>query len=55
VSISEGYTSFSTANYKSADAVMLMESAAAAPTYGTQTPTGLLSASIDVNVVFELK
>jgi len=55
VSISEGYTSFSTANYKSADAVMLMETAAATQSYGTQTPTGLLSASIDVSVVFELK
>ena len=56
VSISEGYTSFSTANYKSADAVMLMETAAVAEqAYGTQTPTGLLSASIDVSVVFELK
>ena len=57
VSISEGYASFSTANYKSADAVMMLESAALAeePTYGTQTPTGLLSASIDVSVVFELK
>ena len=54
VSISEGYTSFSTANYKSADAVMLMETAAVAESYGTQTPTGLLSASIDVSVVFEL-
>ncbi len=54
VSISEGYTSFATANYKSADAVMMMEAAPAAA-YGTQTPTGLLSASIDVNVVFELK
>ena len=54
VSISEGYSSFTTANYKTADAVMMVE-AAAAPTYGTQTPTGLLSSSIDVNVVFELK
>ena len=54
VSISEGYSTFTTANYKSADAVIMME-AAAAPTYGTQTPTGLLSSSIDVNVVFELK
>jgi len=55
VSISEGYSSFTTANYKSLDAVMMMEAAAPATSYGTQTPTGLLSASIDVNVVFELK
>ena len=55
ISISEGYSTFTTANYKSADAVMMMEAAAPAATYGTQTPTGLLSASIDVNVVFELK
>ena len=55
VSISEGYSSFSTANYKTADAVMMMEAAAPAPTYGTQPPTGLLSSNIDVNVVFELR
>lgn len=55
VSISEGYSSFTTANYKSLDAVMMMEAAAPAASYGTQTPTGLLSASIDVNVVFELR
>ncbi len=55
VSINEGYSSFTTANYKSLDAVMMMEAAAPAASYGTQTPTGLLSASIDVNVVFELR
>ena len=56
ISINEGYSSFATANYKSADIMMMAEAAAAPePTYGTQTPTGLLSASIDVNVVFELK
>lgn len=54
LSISEGYSSFTTANYKSMDAVMMMEAAAPAASYGTQTPTGLLSAGIDVNVVFEL-
>ncbi|MBQ4501959.1 MAG: SIMPL domain-containing protein, partial [Spirochaetales bacterium] len=56
ITINEGYSSFATANYKSADIMMMAEAAAAPePTYGTQTPTGLLSASIDVNVVFELK
>lgn len=55
VSINEGYSSFTTANYKSLDAIMMMEAAAPAASYGTQTPTGLLSASIDVNVVFELR
>ncbi|MBR2282408.1 MAG: SIMPL domain-containing protein [Spirochaetales bacterium] len=57
LSINEGYVSYSTANYKSMymeDMVMTME-AAAAPSYGTQTPTGLLSATIDVSVTFELK
>lgn len=54
VSISEGYISYGSANYKRNDMVMLAESAAAAPSYDTQTPTGLLSASIDVSVVFEL-
>ena len=53
ITISEGYMSYGSANYKRNDMVMLAE-AAAAPTYGTQTPSGLLSASIDVSVVFEL-
>ncbi len=58
LSISEGYVSYSNANYKrmyAEDMVMAMESATAAPSYGTQTPTGLLSASIDVSVTFELR
>ena len=53
VSISEGYISYGSANYKRADMVY-MEAAATASTYETQAPTGLLSASIDVSVVFEL-
>ncbi|MBR6086215.1 MAG: SIMPL domain-containing protein [Spirochaetales bacterium] len=53
ITISEGYMSYGSANYKRNDMVMMAE-AAAAPTYGTQTPSGLLSASIDVSVVFEL-
>lgn len=58
LSINEGYVSYSTANYKSMymeDAVMTMAAAEAAPSYGTQTPTGLLSATIDVSITFELK
>ena len=58
LSISEGYTSFSTANYKRAyaeDAVMTMAAAPAPEAYGTQMPTGLLSASVDVSITFELK
>ena len=56
ISISEGYSTFTTANYRS-DKVVMMEAAAEmpAPTYGTQTPSGLLTATIDVSVVFELK
>ena len=53
VSISEGYISYGSANYKRADMVY-MEAAATASAYETQAPTGLLSASIDVSVVFEL-
>ena len=53
ITISEGYLSYGSANYKRNDMVM-MEAAAEAPAYGTQTPSGLLSASIDVSVVFEL-
>ena len=34
--------------------VFMEEAAATAQVYDTQTPTGLLSASIDVSVVFEL-
>ncbi|MBQ2049633.1 MAG: SIMPL domain-containing protein [Spirochaetales bacterium] len=56
VSISEGYASFSTANYRSADVVMMKTAGAATEaSYDTQTPTGLLSAGVDVSVVFELK
>ena len=58
VSISEGYASFATANYKRAyaeDAVATMAAAPVPETYGTQMPTGLLSASVDVNITFELK
>ncbi len=58
VSINEGYISYASANYKRAyaeDAVVTMAAAAAEPTYGTQTPMGLLSASVDVNITFELK
>ena len=58
ISISEGYASFATANYKRAyaeDAVATMAAAPVPETYGTQMPTGLLSASVDVNITFELK
>lgn len=58
LSINEGYISYSSANYKRAyaeDAVATMAAAAPAPTYGTQTPMGLLSASVDVSITFELK
>ena len=54
VSISEGYISYGSANYKRNDMVFMEEAAATAQVYDTQTPTGLLSASIDVSVVFEL-
>ena len=53
ISINEGYVSYGSANYKRNDMVY-MEAAATAAGYDTQTPTGLLSASIDVSVVFEL-
>ena len=55
VSISEGYLSYGSANYKRSDMVYLEAAAPAATAYETQAPTGLLSASIDVSVVFELK
>ena len=55
VSISEGYLSYGNANYKRADMVFIEEAAATAAAYETQAPTGLLSASIDVSVVFELQ
>ena len=55
VSINEGYVSYGSANYKRNDMVFMEEAAATAAAYDTQTPTGLLSASIDVSVVFELK
>ena len=55
VSINEGYLSYGSANYKRADMVYMEEVAATAAAYETQAPTGLLSASIDVSVVFELK
>ncbi len=59
LSINEGYISYSSANYKRMyleDSAVEMEMAAAAPTsYGTQTPTGLLTATIDVSVTFELR
>ncbi len=58
LTINEGYVSYSTANYKrmyEEDMVMAMATAEAAPSYGTQTPTGLLSATIDVSVTFELR
>ena len=57
VSINEGYTSYATANYKRSyaeDSMVAMATEAAAPSYGTQTPTGLLSASVDVSITFEL-
>ena len=54
VSISEGYLSYGSANYKRSDMVYLEAAAAPSAAYGTQAPTGLLSASIDVSVVFEL-
>ena len=54
VSISEGYISYGSANYKRNDMVFMEQAAATAAGYDTQTPTGLLSASIDVSVVFEL-
>ena len=54
ISISEGYLSYGSANYKRADMVYMEEAAATAAAYETQAPTGLLSASIDVSVVFEL-
>ena len=53
ISISEGYLSYGSANYKRNDMVYLEEAATAA-SYQTQVPSGLLSASIDVSVVFEL-
>ncbi len=58
LTINEGYVSYSTANYKrmyDEDMVMTMAAAEAAPSYGTQAPSGLLSATIDVSVTFELK
>ena len=55
VSINEGYVSYGSANYKRNDMVFMEEAAATAAAYDTQTPTGLLSASIDVSVVLELK
>ncbi|MBR6084695.1 MAG: SIMPL domain-containing protein [Spirochaetales bacterium] len=54
ISINEGYLSYGSANYKRNDMVF-MEEAATAASYQTQVPSGLLSASIDVSVVFELK
>ncbi len=54
ISINEGYLSYGSANYKRNDMV-LMEEAATAASYQTQVPSGLLSASIDVSVVFELE
>ena len=53
ISINEGYLSYGSANYKRNDMVYLEEAATAA-SYQTQVPSGLLSASIDVSVVFEL-
>ena len=53
ISINEGYVSYGSANYKRNDMVYLEEAATAA-SYQTQVPSGLLSASIDVSVVFEL-
>lgn len=53
VNISEDYTSYANTSFKRSD-LMAME-AAADTSYATQTPTGLLSAEIAVNVVFELK
>ena len=59
LSINEGYISYASANYKRAyaeDAVVTMAAAVPAPeSYGTQTPMGLLSASVDVSITFELK
>lgn len=54
VSINEGYMSYGSANYKRNDMVFMEEAASTAASYDTQAPTGLLSASIDVSVVFEL-
>ena len=58
ISINEGYTSYATANYKRAyaeDSMVVMAAEGAAAKYSTQAPTGLLSASVDVNITFELK
>lgn len=58
LSINEGYTSYATANYKRSyaeDAMLVMAAEGASASYGTQTPTGLLSASVDVSITFELK
>ena len=58
ISINEGYTSYATANYKRSyaeDSMVVMAAEGAAAKYSTQTPTGLLSASVDVNITFELK
>ncbi|MBO6049210.1 MAG: SIMPL domain-containing protein [Spirochaetales bacterium] len=58
LSINEGYTSYATANYKRAyaeDSMVMMATEGAAPAYATQTPTGLLSASVDVSITFELR
>ena len=58
ISINEGYTSYATANYKRAyaeDSMVMMAAEGAAAKYSTQTPTGLLSASVAVNITFELK
>lgn len=58
LSINEGYTSYATANYKRAyaeDSMVMMAAEGATATYSTQAPTGLLSASVDVNITFELR
>ena len=53
--ISEGYSSYTTASYKTANAMVMEAAAASVMDYGTQTPTGLLTASIEVSVVFGLR
>lgn len=54
VSISEGYSSYTNATYRMEDA-KVMAASATEMAYETQAPSGLLSASIEVNVVFSLK
>lgn len=54
VSINDGYDNYGSVRYSVADAKMVNLEAASAAGPQTETPTGLLSVTVNTNVVFEL-